>query len=97
MYVDAEIAAEDGEKVMAVPDSAVIDTGTRKLVILDKGDGRFEPREVKTGRRGDGFVEIRERRRQGRQGRHRRQLPDRRRKQSEGGAATASASRRTDK
>ena len=28
--------------------------------MLDRGEGRFEPREVKTGRRGEGFVEIRE-------------------------------------
>lgn len=60
MYVDAEIAAGDAAKVAAAPESAVIDTGTRQLVILDKGEGRFEPREVKTGRRGDGLVEIRE-------------------------------------
>jgi Cu(I)/Ag(I) efflux system membrane fusion protein len=42
-----------------VPDSAVIDSGTRQVVILDKGDGRFEPREVTLGVRGEGFVEIR--------------------------------------
>jgi Cu(I)/Ag(I) efflux system membrane fusion protein len=60
MYVDAEIAAGDGDKVVTVPDSAVIDTGARQLVLLDRGEGRFEPREVKTGRRGEGFVEIRE-------------------------------------
>lgn len=59
-YVDAEIAASDGEKVIAAPESAVIDSGTKKLVILDLGDGRFEPREVKTGRHGGGTVEIRE-------------------------------------
>ena len=46
--------------VVTVPDSAVIDTGTRQVVILDKGEGRFEPREVKLGARGDGFVEIRD-------------------------------------
>jgi Cu(I)/Ag(I) efflux system membrane fusion protein len=60
MYVDAEITSGDGGKVVTVPDGAIIDSGTRKLVILDKGDGRFEPREVKTGRRGEGAVEIRE-------------------------------------
>ena len=27
---------------------------------MDKGEGRFEPREVKTGARGDGYVEIKE-------------------------------------
>ena len=59
MYVDADIAAGDGGKVVTVPDSAVIDTGARQLVLLDRGEGRFEPREVKTGRRGEGSVEIR--------------------------------------
>jgi Cu(I)/Ag(I) efflux system membrane fusion protein len=29
-------------------------------VLLDKGDGRFEPRPVKLGRRGGGYVEIKE-------------------------------------
>jgi Cu(I)/Ag(I) efflux system membrane fusion protein len=58
MYVEAEIAAQQGDKVLTVPDSAVIDTGQKSVVILDRGDGRFEPREVKTGRRGEGLVEI---------------------------------------
>jgi Cu(I)/Ag(I) efflux system membrane fusion protein len=35
-----------------VPDDAVIDSGDHRLVILDKGEGRFEPRPVKIGRRG---------------------------------------------
>lgn len=59
MYADVEIAAGGGSSVTAVPDSAVIDTGTRQVVILDKGEGRFEPREVKTGTRGSGYTEIR--------------------------------------
>ena len=46
--------------MVAVPDSAVIDTGTRQVVIIDRGEGRFEPREVKIGLRGEGFTEIRE-------------------------------------
>jgi Cu(I)/Ag(I) efflux system membrane fusion protein len=41
-----------------VPLSALIDSGTRKVVIVDRGEGRFEPRSVKTGARGDGYVEI---------------------------------------
>ena len=60
MYVDAEINVGKPDAVLAVPESAVLDTGTRQTVLVDKGDGRFEPREVKTGHRGDGFVEIRE-------------------------------------
>ena len=60
MFADAEIATGSGAPVLAVHDSAVIDGGRRRIVIIDKGEGRFEPREVKTGARGDGFVELRE-------------------------------------
>lgn len=59
MYADVEIAGGKGEKVLTAPESAVIDAGKRQVVILDKGGGRFEPREVQTGRRGDHFIEIR--------------------------------------
>jgi Cu(I)/Ag(I) efflux system membrane fusion protein len=58
MYADVEIAAGGNEKGLTVPESAIIDTGKRQVAIVDKGDGRFEPREVKIGRRGEGFVEI---------------------------------------
>ncbi len=60
MYVQADIATGGGKKVLTVPESAVIDSGTGKLVLLDLGGGRFEPREVKTGLHGQGEVEIRE-------------------------------------
>lgn len=60
MYADVDIATGSGAPVPAVPESALIDSGTRQIVILDKGEGRFEPREVKVGARGDRFVEIRE-------------------------------------
>jgi Cu(I)/Ag(I) efflux system membrane fusion protein len=60
MYVDAEIAIGSGTPVLAVPESAVMDTGSRQAVFIDKGQGRFEPRDVKLGQRGDGYVEIRE-------------------------------------
>jgi len=43
---------------IAVPISAVIDSGTRQVVLVAKGEGRFEPRPVKLGRRGDGYVEV---------------------------------------
>lgn len=60
MYADVEIATGASEPVVAVPDSALIDTGTRQVVIVDKGEGRFEPRQVTVGASGNGFVEIRE-------------------------------------
>jgi len=60
MYVDAQIETGGGEPVLAVPESAVMDTGSRQAVFVDKGQGRFEPREVKLGHRGGGYVEIRQ-------------------------------------
>ena len=43
---------------MAVPLTAVLPTGTRELVFVNRGDGAFVPREVATGLRGDSLVEI---------------------------------------
>jgi Cu(I)/Ag(I) efflux system membrane fusion protein len=60
MYVDAEIDIGSGEAVLSVPESAVMDTGSRQAVFVDKGQGRLEPREVKLGHRGSGFVEVRQ-------------------------------------
>ncbi len=60
MYADVEIATGTAAAVLTVADSAVIDSGNRQVVILDKGEGRFEPRQVKLGRRGEGRVEIKE-------------------------------------
>ena len=60
MYAEAEIDTSGGNAVLAVPDSAVIDSGDRQIVLVDKGEGRFEPRAVQLGRRGAGYVEIRD-------------------------------------
>jgi Cu(I)/Ag(I) efflux system membrane fusion protein len=60
MYVDAEIETGSAESVLAIPESAVLDSGSRQAVLVDKGEGRFEPREVKLGHRGEGYVEVRD-------------------------------------
>jgi Cu(I)/Ag(I) efflux system membrane fusion protein len=60
MYVDAEIDTGTGAPVLAVPESAVMDTGSRQAVFVNKGQGRLEPREVKLGQRGSGYVEVRQ-------------------------------------
>jgi membrane fusion protein, copper/silver efflux system len=57
MYANIEISIDLGNK-MTIPESAVIDTGERQVVYVDLGDGAFEPREVKLGLRGNGYVEI---------------------------------------
>jgi membrane fusion protein, copper/silver efflux system len=60
MYADVVFQTGAAEPVAAVPASAVIDSGTRQVVLVAKGEGRFEPRPVKLGVRGDGYVEVRE-------------------------------------
>jgi Cu(I)/Ag(I) efflux system membrane fusion protein len=60
MYVDAEIDTGGPQLVLAVPESSVLDAGSRQVVFVEKGQGRFEPRDVKLGHRGGGYVEIRE-------------------------------------
>ncbi|CCD93569.1 Cation efflux system protein cusB precursor [Bradyrhizobium sp. ORS 375] len=60
MYVDAEIDTAAAAPVLAVPADAVLDTGSRQVVLIDKGDGRYEPRAVKLGRRGAGYIEVRD-------------------------------------
>jgi len=59
MYATVEIAAPiDSATVLAVPDSAVLDTGSRQTVLVDRGEGRFEPRVIKPGARAGGYVAV---------------------------------------
>ena len=59
MYADVTFHADaDRAAVTAVPVSAIIDNGAQQIVLVAKGEGRFEPRTVKLGRRGDGHVEV---------------------------------------
>jgi membrane fusion protein, copper/silver efflux system len=58
MYASVEIAVPTSGAVLVVPDSAVIDSGARQVVLIEKGEGRFAPRLVKIGARGGGFAEV---------------------------------------
>ena len=59
MYADVVFqTGADEMPVLAAPTSAIIDSGVSQVVLVAKGDGRFEPRPVKLGRRGGGYVEI---------------------------------------
>ena len=58
MFADVLLERPLG-KVLTVPDSAVMTTGTRSLVFVAKGDGRFEPREITPGARVGGWIEVR--------------------------------------
>lgn len=57
MFAQVEIAVDLGER-LAVPESAVIDTGVRRVAILERVEGVFEPREIETGVRAEGWVEV---------------------------------------
>ena len=45
-------------QVLSVPNSAVLDSGMRQVVLVDRGEGRFEPRDVHLGTRGDDWVQV---------------------------------------
>jgi Cu(I)/Ag(I) efflux system membrane fusion protein len=60
IYGSVAITAGEGkiEQRLAVPDSAVLDSGTRQIVLVRLDEGHFEPRVVKLGRNTDGYVEV---------------------------------------
>ncbi|HMM35344.1 MAG TPA: efflux RND transporter periplasmic adaptor subunit [Thermoanaerobaculia bacterium] len=57
MYADVVLESAP-RTALKVPDDAVLDSGTRKVVFVAKGEGVLEPREVKVGEQGGGAWEI---------------------------------------
>jgi Cu(I)/Ag(I) efflux system membrane fusion protein len=57
MFTDVEIKIDLGNRLV-IPSDAVIHTGTKQVVYMDKGEGYFEPREVTLGMRADEMVEV---------------------------------------
>lgn len=60
MFAQVDLPVGGNAKVVTVPHSAVIDSGTRRIVLVQVKEGRFEPREVKLGGRSDDLVEVME-------------------------------------
>ena len=58
MFAEVEIPVAGATSVVTVPNSAVIDSGKRQVVIVQLAEGRFEPRPVKLGARGGDFVQV---------------------------------------
>jgi Cu(I)/Ag(I) efflux system membrane fusion protein len=56
-FVNVTIRVPLGERV-AVPESAVLDTGEHQIVFVVEGEGRFEPRGVTLGREAQGYYEV---------------------------------------
>jgi len=61
MYAKVELAAaREKIKVVSVPISAVLNNGTRQVVLVELGGGRYEPRSVKLGMQSDQYVQVME-------------------------------------
>jgi Cu(I)/Ag(I) efflux system membrane fusion protein len=58
MFARVSLAVGNNAQVLSVPTSAVIDSGTRQIVLVQLAEGRFEPRTVKLGSRSDEYVEV---------------------------------------
>ncbi len=62
MFAQVELSVAPKAKVLTVPVSAVIDSGTRSIVLVQtregRAEGRFEPRQVKLGAKSDDYVEV---------------------------------------
>jgi Cu(I)/Ag(I) efflux system membrane fusion protein len=59
MYGTAQIRVNRGVR-LALPESALLDSGTRQIVFLARAEGLFEPRDVKVGPKIGGFYEVQE-------------------------------------
>ena len=55
MYATILLKSELPGETLAIPDEAVIDSGTRKIVFVSRGKGKFEPRDVQLGVEGDDY------------------------------------------
>ena len=57
MYANLELRVDLGERLV-VPESAVLHSGVRKLVFIDRSEGKLEPREVILGVQAEGYWEV---------------------------------------
>jgi Cu(I)/Ag(I) efflux system membrane fusion protein len=60
LFGDVSLTQDTSAAVLTVPRSAVLDSGTRQLVLVQVAEGRFEPRTVVVGERSGDVVEIRQ-------------------------------------
>jgi multidrug efflux pump subunit AcrA (membrane-fusion protein) len=57
MYVDVSLRTQNQDGIV-IPASAVMDSGVRKIAFVETAPGRFEPREVQLGMRGEGEAQV---------------------------------------
>ena len=54
MYADVVIQGPPIDKAVVIPQSSIIRSGERNIVFVDIGEGKFQPREVQLGVKGEG-------------------------------------------
>lgn len=57
MFANVELRVDLGERLV-IPRDALLDSGLRQIVYVDRGEGYFQPRQVRTGVRTETLVEI---------------------------------------
>jgi hypothetical protein len=58
MFANVVIEGDESDEYPVVPESSVLRSGTRDIVILSIGDGKFKPTEVNLGGYADGFYQV---------------------------------------
>ncbi len=59
MYANVKLESELSRQALLIPREAYIDSGERKVAFVDRGGGKFEPRDIQTGVEAeDGMVEV---------------------------------------
>ena len=58
MYVEATLRHSAAAPALAVPAEAVLDSGVRRVVVVARDGGHFEPREIKVGAQSEGYFPV---------------------------------------
>ncbi len=58
LFGQVMLVGDAGKPVLTIPRSALIDSGTRQIVLVQVAEGRFAPRTVAIGRRGESAIEV---------------------------------------
>ncbi|MBF0272677.1 MAG: efflux RND transporter periplasmic adaptor subunit [Magnetococcales bacterium] len=58
LYAAVQLQTPGNVSLVSIPDSALLDSGSRQVVLVERGEGLYEPRPVRAGAKGNGYVEI---------------------------------------
>ena len=58
MFANVKLFTQIADRSLALPEDAVLDTGERQLVFVNKSEGVFEPREVNLGIKAEGYYLV---------------------------------------